>query len=124
MYKTRAKIVLTGLLKFKLISYFCYMSSEKDLLSGIQWQTQEQQDTDVIEETLHNLIVWNDDVNTFDWVIESLVDICGHETLQAEQCALIIHHRGKLGVKKVSFDDLRPQAEGLIDRGIQATIDY
>jgi len=52
------------------------------------------------------------------------VDVCGHETLQAEQCALIIHHKGKCGVKKGSFDDLRPQAEGLIDRGIQATIDY
>ncbi len=92
--------------------------------ANVKWQTEEQHDTDVIEEELHNLIVWNDDVNTFDWVIESLVDICGHETLQAEQCALIIHHKGKCGVKKGSFDDLRPQAEGLIDRGIQATIDY
>ena len=75
-------------------------------------------------ESLHHLIVWNDDVNTFDWVIESLVDVCGHETIQAEQCALIIHHRGKCGVKKGSFEELRPQAEALIDRSIQATIDY
>ncbi len=100
------------------------MSSEKDIFSGIQWKTQESEETDVISEELHNLIVWNDDVNTFDWVIESLVDICGHEAIQAEQCAMIIHHRGKCGVKKGSFDDLRPQAEALIDRGIQATIDY
>ncbi len=92
--------------------------------SGIQWKTQERDETDVIEDEMHNLIVWNDDVNTFDWVISSLVDICGHEPLQAEQCALIVHHRGKCGVKKGSFDELRPQAEGLIDRGIQVTIDY
>ena len=100
------------------------MSSERDFFSGVQWKTEEIRETDVITEELHNLIVWNDDVNTFDWVIESLVDICGHETMQAEQCALIIHHKGKCGGKKGSFDDLRPQAEALIDRGIQATIDY
>jgi ATP-dependent Clp protease adaptor protein ClpS len=100
------------------------MNSEQEHIPGIQRQQKEWEDTDVIEEEVHNLIVWNDHVNTFDWVIESLVDICGHETLQAEQCALIIHHKGKCGVKKGSFDDLRPQAEALIDRGIQATIDY
>jgi len=100
------------------------MKSEQEHLPGIQWQTDEKGDVAVIDEPLHNLIVWNDDVNTFDWVIESLVDVCGHENLQAEQCALLIHHKGKCGVKKGSFDDLRPQAEQLIDRGIQATIDY
>ena len=98
--------------------------SAQDIFSGYKWQTQEDNETDVIDEPLHNLIVWNDDVNTFDWVIESLVNICAHDSLQAEQCALIIHHKGKCGVKKGSFDDLRPQAEALIDRGIQATIDY
>jgi len=92
--------------------------------SATQWQTELSEVADVIEQELHNLIVWNDDVNTFDWVIESLMDICGHDTIQAEQCALIVHHRGKCGVKKGSFIDLRPQAEALIDRGIQATIDY
>ena len=92
--------------------------------SVTSWQTQEVEITDVLSEELHNLIVWNDDVNTFDWVITSLVDICGHDSLQAEQCALIIHHKGKCSVKKGSFTDLRPKAEALIDRGIQATIDY
>jgi ATP-dependent Clp protease adaptor protein ClpS len=116
--------ILKRFFRFKLLPYFCNMSSERDFFSGVQWKTEEIRETDVITEELHNLIVWNDDVNTFDWVIESLVDICGHETMQAEQCALIIHHKGKCGVKKGSFDDLRPQAEALIDRGIQATIDY
>ena len=100
------------------------MNSEKESLPGIQWQTKERYDTDVLDVELHNLIVWNDDVNTFDWVIESLVAVCEHEPTQAEQCALIIHHKGKCGVKKGSFDELRPRAEALIDRGIQATIDY
>lgn len=100
------------------------MSFVRNISSGTQWKTEEAVGSEVLSEELHNLIVWNDDVNTFDWVIESLVDICGHETLQAEQCALIIHHNGKCGVKKGSFDQLRPQAEALIDRGIQATIDY
>ena len=101
------------------------MNSVQDhFQSSTKWKTREQEDLDVIEEQLHNLIVWNDDVNTFDWVIESLVNVCKHETLQAEQCALIIHHKGKCGVKKGSFDSLRPQAEALIDRGISATIDY
>ena len=51
------------------------MNSAKDIISGIKWKTQEQEDSAVLIEELHNLIVWNDDVNTFDWVIESLVDI-------------------------------------------------
>lgn len=89
-----------------------------------QWETQEDVAIDVETDRVHNLIVWNDNVNTFDWVIESLVEVCGHDAYQAEQCALIIHHNGKYAVKKGTFDTLRPQAEALIDREIQATIDY
>jgi ATP-dependent Clp protease adaptor protein ClpS len=91
---------------------------------GVQWQTQEDADVDVLVEQLHCLIVWNDEVNTFDHVIDSLVDVCEHSPEQAEQCAMLIHHKGKYGVKKGSFDFLRPRAEALINRGIQATIDY
>ncbi len=87
---------------------------------------QEQTDTDVLlaPETaeLHALIVWNDEVNTFDHVIEALIDICDHSPEQAEQCALIIHFKGKYAVKNDSFEALRPQCEALIDRGINATI--
>jgi ATP-dependent Clp protease adaptor protein ClpS len=100
------------------------MNREQGHIYGSQWKTQEQESTDVMVEEMHNLIVWNDDVNTFDWVIESLVAVCGHEAMQAEQCALIIHHKGKCGVKKGTFEELRPQAEELINRSIQATIDY
>ncbi len=88
------------------------------------WETQHVEETDVITEALHNLIVWNDNVNTFDWVIASLMEVCGHSEHQAEQCAMIIHNKGKYAVKKGSFDFLRPLAEALIEREIQATIDY
>lgn len=100
------------------------MSTQWASNSGTQWQTQEEEEVALLAEELHNLIVWNDEVNTFDHVIESLIDVCEHSPEQAEQCALFIHHKGKYGVKKGSFDFLRPKAEALIDRGIQATIDY
>lgn len=84
---------------------------------------QEELDTDVLDAQLHHLIIWNDDVNTFDWVIESLIDVCAHSQEQAEQCALLIHYQGKYAVKKGTFDVLRPMCEALIDRGINSTID-
>ncbi len=93
-------------------------------MPGIGWQTQEDADQDVMTESVHSLIVWNDEVNTFDHVIDSLIAVCEHSPEQAEQCALFIHHKGKYGVKRGSFDFLQPRAEALIDRGIQATIDY
>lgn len=86
-------------------------------------ETEQDTDTLVEDEYLHRLIVWNDDVNTFDWVIQSLVEICGHSEEQAEQCAIIIHMRGKYAVKEASLDILKPMREGLTDRGIHATID-
>ena len=70
-----------------------------------------------------SLIVWNDDFNTFDWVIRSLVEICGHTTEQAEQCAWIIHHKGKYTVKKGVRKKLSPMREALTDRGIGATVE-
>lgn len=71
----------------------------------------------------NQLIVHNDDVNTFDWVIKSLIEICKHEQTQAEQCTIIIHHKGKCSVKHGSKDFLKPMKEGLTDRGISATIE-
>lgn len=70
-----------------------------------------------------NLVVWNDEVNTFEWVIETLVEICGHSIEQAEQCAYIIHFRGKYAVQSGSYDHLRPKCEAIIDRGINATVE-
>jgi ATP-dependent Clp protease adaptor protein ClpS len=73
--------------------------------------------------TSFNLIVWNDNVNTFDWVIETLIEVCGHSEEQAEQCAYIIHFQGKYAVKQGDYETLNPMREAIIDRGINATIE-
>ena len=90
-------------------------------------QTSEEQETDVdvlteLEKT-YQIIIWNDEVNTFDWVIETLIDVCGHTEEQAEQCALLIHTQGKYAVKQGSYDDLKPKVEAITDRGINATLE-
>lgn len=69
-----------------------------------------------------NLIVFNDDVNTFDHVINSLIKVCRHQPIQAEQCTWIIHHNGKCDVKRGSFEKLEPMCSALLDRGISAEI--
>ncbi len=71
----------------------------------------------------YNLIVWNDEVNTFEWVIETLIDICGHQQEQAEQCAMLIHTKGKYAVKNGSYDLLKPQCDAITERSIGATIE-
>ena len=70
----------------------------------------------------YNIILYNDDVNTFEWVIECLVNYCGHEQLQAEQCATIVHYNGKCSVKKGEFDTLKPICETLLEKGLSAEI--
>lgn len=84
-----------------------------------------QEETELLTETApaFALIVWNDEVNTFEWVIETLIDICGHSTEQAEQCAMIIHTKGKYAVKNGSYDELKPQCDAITDRQIGATIE-
>jgi ATP-dependent Clp protease adaptor protein ClpS len=70
-----------------------------------------------------DLIIYNDDVNTFEFVIESLVKICEHSSVQAEQCTWIIHHKGKCSVKRGVIDKLKPMAAAFLDRGISAKIE-
>ncbi len=70
-----------------------------------------------------NLILHNDDFNTFDWVIECLVDICKHSYEQAEQCSLLVHFKGKCAVKEGEEEKLKPLKDGLTDRGLSATIE-
>ena len=84
-----------------------------------------EDDSDVLTalDEPYSLIVWNDEVNTFEWVIETLVEVCGHSTEQAEQCAYIIHFQGKYAVKQGSYDELKPQCDAITDRGIGATLE-
>ena len=83
----------------------------------------EETDTLVASPLGFSLIVWNDEVNTFEWVIETLIKVCGHSTEQAEQCALFIHTQGKYAVKKGDYDTLKPMCDAITERGIGATIE-
>lgn len=80
----------------------------------------------VAEEQLvgeYEIVLYDDDVNTFDFVIESLIDVCGHDALQAEQCTMIVHYNGKCSVKKGSYAELKPPCSALLDRGLSAEIE-
>lgn len=94
-------------------------------MMGTHTYTKFKEDVEVlstIEESC-NLIVWNDEVNTFEWVIETLIEICGHSQEQAEQCAIIIDSKGKYSVKEGSYEVLKPMCDAITDRGINATIE-
>lgn len=71
----------------------------------------------------NGLVLYNDDINTFDHVINSLVKICKHEPLQAEQCAWVVHLNGKCKVKNGNYEELEPLCVALLDRGISASIE-
>lgn len=70
-----------------------------------------------------DLIVYNDDHNTFGWVMQSFQEILGHSSEQSEQLALMIHTKGKAIVKSAAFNELRPKKDALVDRGLSAVIE-
>lgn len=128
MAKIRVKCFLQNFLRhfahlmlsFSIFSaYFCYTNM------SIYANTKYQEDTDTftVTDSYCSLIVWNDEVNTFEWVIDTLVEVCGHSTQQAEQCAIIIDAKGKYAVKQASYDILKPQCDAITERGINATIE-
>lgn len=69
------------------------------------------------------IVVYNDDVNSFDHVIECFIKYCEHNPMQAEQCALLIHHMGRTGVKNGTYDKLKPVCEALLEQGLTAKIE-
>jgi ATP-dependent Clp protease adaptor protein ClpS len=85
---------------------------------------------EILEETItqevttksYQIILYNDEVNTFDHVIEMLIRICDHEPLQAEQCALLVHYTGKCEVKTGALEELTPKCLALLDAGLSAKI--
>lgn len=82
---------------------------------------------EVVTETLElvddkELVVFNDEVNTFDHVIDTLIKVCKHSKHQAEQCTLIIHYKGKCSVKKGTEEELVPMKEAILDAGINAAV--
>jgi ATP-dependent Clp protease adaptor protein ClpS len=77
------------------------------------------EEKEVIE---NQIVLYNDDVNTFDHVIDTLIYACDHTPEQAEQCSLIVHYKGKCTVKTGSFDDLKPRCTILLEAGLSAKI--
>jgi len=82
---------------------------------------------EIVEETttgnLSSLIVYNDDVNTFEWVIKCFMEVLQHSSQQAEQLAMLIHFKGKATVKTAPKSELRPKKEALTDKGLSAVIE-
>ena len=95
----------------------------KTPFASTQWKEQEETDLAVLTEKNHRIIVWNDEVNTFEWVIETLMEVCGHSPEQAEQCSYFIHHKGKYAVKNGQYEDLKPMCDAITERGIGATVE-
>ena len=95
-------------------------------LMDMKFSYQEKEDftvlADVITEDLKDLVVYNDDFNTFEHVINTLIKVCKHTTEQAEQCTWIIHYKGKCSVKSGTFNELRPMKESICEAGIDAKI--
>ena len=90
---------------------------------GTKEKISEQQlsETDLMHE--NEIILYNDDVNTFDHVINTLISVCDHTLEQAEQCSLIVHYKGKCGVKSGSYFELKPMCTKLLQEGLSAEIE-
>jgi ATP-dependent Clp protease adaptor protein ClpS len=79
----------------------------------------------LVDEQVSNnneIVLYNDDVNTFDHVIETLIRVCKHTAEQAEQCSIIVHYKGKCTVKTGEYSELRPQCTQLLEAGLSAEI--
>ena len=74
------------------------------------------------EDEVYKIVLWNDDVNTFDDVIEALMEICKHTLEQAEQCTMLVHYKGKCTVKTGSLEELKPMHEKLLSRSLTSKI--
>ncbi len=77
---------------------------------------------DELEVGDRQIILYNDDVNSFDYVITALIKICKHDAIQAEQCSIIVHNKGKCSVKRGSYEELEPMCTALLERGLTAEI--
>ncbi|MBJ7881036.1 ATP-dependent Clp protease adaptor ClpS [Gelidibacter salicanalis] len=77
---------------------------------------------DTQEDKLNEIVLYNDEVNTFDYVIDTLIYACDHTPEQAEQCSILVHYKGKCTVKTGSYDDLEPRCSKLLQAGLSAEI--
>ncbi|KFC22271.1 ATP-dependent Clp protease adaptor ClpS [Epilithonimonas lactis] len=75
-----------------------------------------------MEDEVYKIVLHNDDVNTFDFVIECLIEICEHTLEQAEQCTMLVHYKGKCTVKTGALEKLKPMHQALLDKGLSSEI--
>lgn len=96
---------------------------KKNLVYNSQWK--EQEENELLLDVLggYAIVLYNDDVNTFDHVIECLVEYCEHEVVQAEQCSLIVHYKGKCAVMHGGSEELSPVCDALCKQGLSAMIE-
>lgn len=99
------------------------MAFEHLFSSEVAQELEFERELETIVRSSRALVVHNDDFNTFDFVIDNLIEVCGHEPLQAEQCTYIIHYHGKCAVRTAQFKRLQPMWAQLTQRGITATIE-
>lgn len=87
-------------------------------------KTETHEETEVSEQLTdkHSIILFDDDVNTFDFVIDTLVELCQHDVIQAEQCATLVHYKGKCDVKSGEYTALEPICNEMLNRGLTAEI--
>ena len=83
-----------------------------------------QEEVETLEEETNQfeIVLFNDDVNTFDFVIDSLIEVCEHTLEQAEQCTILVHYKGKCTVKTGEYNDLKSRCSKLLNKGLSAEI--
>ena len=96
------------------------MKENQEILNPIQKDETAQ---NILRSSNRHLVLYNDDVNSFDYVISCLVEVCEHDFIQAEQCAFITHFKGKCDIKKGDYKSLKPMKQNLVDKGLRVTID-
>jgi ATP-dependent Clp protease adaptor protein ClpS len=94
----------------------------RQVIMSTKEKIKEEAGTSVEEGHLNEIVLFNDEVNTFDHVIETLVDVCKHSYEQAEQCSLLVHYKGKCTVKTGVYEELEPQCTQLLKAGLSAEI--
>ncbi len=88
----------------------------------IKERTKQAENTEDQATELKSLILHNDDHNTFDFVIDSLIEVCDHDPITAEQLTLIVHYKGKCTVKSGDLEELNPMSRAMTDRGLTVSI--
>ena len=95
---------------------------DESFVMSTKEKIKEELDVAELESNQNEIVLYNDDVNTFDHVINTLIYACEHTPEQAEQCSLIVHYKGKCTVKTGSYDELKPRCSMLLDAGLSAEL--